>query len=415
MAQEKKTAEVVEENAVQSEQTENTATTATESSVTEDASKDSKPKKKTATKKAASAASKKTAAKKAKATSEKPEEFKDETNIENAEEVSAEVESPKASSAKTASSKLGVADKRKNKEHILTIGDERSVKTNVDLYNEAAIDIRESLQNGKILTDTIDGIEVYDVPDVGKTTVAVVNHGDIKVCIRLEDAVLPPRRVRGVADSEAHQFMLTKRLGAEIDYVIVGIDNTENIAVGNRLQAMKAKRKQFYFKEDRDGNKQLYPDKKAEARVVAVIQKGIFVEIFGAETFIPREELSYQRMVNAEEHFAVGERVLVRVQSIEYDKENFDVYVKASVKRVEENPAIKAINSLQLKQRYVGTVTQVDVDGVFVKLNCGVDVKCKFPTRGRPVRGSKATVAITWIDKNNCRVWGNIISSSAVL
>ncbi len=376
MPRKKKTAEVVEEPIVQIETIKTTTPSETEET----------PKENT-TKKEASTKAKKPA------TSVMPEKMSSTSDEE----------------------KLGVADKRRNTEHILTINGERSVKTKADRYNDAVIDIRESLQNGRILTDTIDGIEEHNVDGVGKITVAVLNHGDIKVCIRLEDAVVPPRRTRGVESAEGHQYMLTKRLGAEIDYVIIGIDNEANIAVGSRLKAMEAKRKHFYFKEDREGNKHIYPDAIAEARIVAVIQKGIFVEIFGAETFIPLEELSYQRMFNAEEQFAVGNRVLVKIQDISYDIENYDVSVKASVKRTEENPALKAIKGLQLKQRYVGTVTQVDVEGVFVKLNCGIDCKCKFPPRGRPVRGSKVTVAITWIDQKNCRVWGNIISSSAVL
>lgn len=381
MPRKKKTVEIVEEPVAQTEAIETTIPSETEETPKESTTKEKPTKKKASTKVKKSVAS----------------------------------ETPEKESSTSDKEKLGVADKRRNTEHILTINGERSVKTKADRYNDAVIDIRESLQNGRILTDTIDGIEEHYVDGVGKIIVAVLNHGDIKVCIRLEDAVIPPRRTRGVESAEGHQYMLTKRLGAEIDYVIIGIDNEANIAVGSRLKAMEAKRKQFYFKEDREGNKQLYPDVIAEARIVAVIQKGIFVEIFGAETFIPLEELSYQRMFNAEEQFAVGERVLVKIQDISYDMENYDVSVKASVKRTEENPAIKAIKGLQLKQRYVGTVTQVDVEGVFVKLNCGIDCKCKFPPRGRPVRGSKVTVAITWIDQKNCRVWGNIISYSAVL
>lgn len=389
------TAEVVEDEAVvQTETTENATASAEEIP------------KKTATKKAATKTKK----------SAEPKSEADNSDTENKPSDAVEtVSDVKKKSSLSKNEKLGVADKRRNTEHILSIDGERSVKTKADRYNESVIDIRESLQNGRILTDTIDGIEEHTVDGVGKITVAVVNHGDIKVCIRLEDAVVPPRRTRGVESVKGHQYMLTKRLGAEIDYVIIGLDNEANIAVGSRLKAMEAKRKQYYFKEDRDGNKQLYPDAVAEARIVAVIQKGIFVEIFGAESFIPLEELSYQRMFNAEEHYAVGGRVLVKIQEISYDTETYDVSVRASVKRTEENPAIKAIKGLQINQRYVGTVTQVDVEGVFVRLNCGIDCKCKFPPRGRPVRGSKATVAITWIDQKNCRVWGNIISSSAVL
>lgn len=404
MPKKKITAEVVEDTFPQTD-LESAEDAASQTDTVEASTPAEKPKK--ATQKKTTTKAKKSATKKPKA---------DTSDAENKPLDAVETISDKSkTNFPPKEEKLGVAEKRRNKEHILSIGDERSVKTEAERYNEAIIDIRESLQNGKILTDTIDGIEEHRINGMGKVTVGVLNHGDIKVCIRLEDAVIPPRRTRGVESVEGHQYMLTKRLGAEIDYVVVGLDNENNIAVGNRLKAMEAKRKQYYFKEDRDGNKLIYPDAVAEARVVAVIQKGIFVEIFGAETFIPLEELSYQRMFNAEDYYTVGNRVLVRIQNITYDTENHEVAVKASVKRAEENPAIKAVKNLQMGQRYVGTVTQVDVEGVFVRLNSGIDVKCKFPARGRPVRGSKVTVVISWVDTETCRAWGGIIAMSSAL
>ena len=47
--------------------------------------------------------------------------------------------------------------------------------------------------------------------------------------------------------------MLTKRLGAEVDYIVKGIDPASGIAAASRLDAMKAKRKQYYLGTDRMG------------------------------------------------------------------------------------------------------------------------------------------------------------------
>ena len=90
-------------------------------------------------------------------------------------------------------------------------------------------------------------------------------------------------------------YMVTKRLGAEVDYIIKGIDAKAGVAVGSRLEAMSAKRRAYYFGTDRDGNNLLYEGICAEARVVSVIRTGIFVDLFGLEVYIPLRELSYQR------------------------------------------------------------------------------------------------------------------------
>ncbi len=430
MATKKKTAEIVEESIVQTEPTE-TSAPAEKEDTPKKSTKKTTTTKKTATKKPAA---KKTTAKKTATTksglvtdeerdtlknvveaneqaikeNEVPAEFAVTDSVPQTPKQPAKKTSDKVDSKKDG---LGVAERRYNTEQIITIGETLSVKTEAAIYNEAAIDIRDSMQNRKILTDTIDGMETID-----GHTVAVLYHGDIKVMIPLEDVVNPPTHIRSdVKRRDAHEYMLTKRLGAEIDYVIVDLDNKNTVAVGNRHIAMEIKKNTYYFRKDRDDDYILYNDRLCEARVVATIKDGIFVELFGIETYIPIEELSWQRMVDATEHFVVGNIILVRIQKLERNLDDMSVNVKVSVKRTTENPALKAIKTLSLKQKYVGTITQVDVEAVYVRLNCGVDCRCDFPKRGSAVRGSKATVAISWIDEKKCRVWGKILSMSAVI
>ena len=105
----------------------------------------------------------------------------------------------------------------------------------------------------------------------------------------------PPEDFRGRLPEDVLHYMVTKRLGAEVDYIIKGIDAKAGVAVGSRLEAMSAKRRAYYFGTDRDGNNLLYEGICAEARVVSVIRTGIFVDLFGLEVYIPLRELSYQR------------------------------------------------------------------------------------------------------------------------
>lgn len=65
----------------------------------------------------------------------------------------------------------------------------------------------------------------------------------------------------------------------------------------------RQRRREYYLDTDRNGHHQLEAGDIAEARVVSVIRPGAFVELFGIEQFIPLEELSYLRWVDATTHF----------------------------------------------------------------------------------------------------------------
>ena len=243
-------------------------------------------------------------------------------------------------------------------------------------------------------------------------SLAVIYHGDYKVIIPAEEAVVPPEDFRGQKPEDVMHYLITKRLGAEVDFIVKGVDAGEGVAVASRLEAMRAKRKEYYMGTDRDGNYRIYSDLNAEARVVSVIRAGIFVDLFGIEVYIPLRELSYQRWMDAQVYFQPGQRILVKVLSVDRTDRNH-IKVTASVKRASENPYEKALKRYSVGNRYVGTVSMVDTNGVFVALDGGVDCLCSYPKRGRPPRGSRVTVRILGINEESNRIWGAITHIAA--
>ncbi len=263
----------------------------------------------------------------------------------------------------------------------------------------------ESLKSKKILTGTIQGVERSEEnPDV---SFAVTYHGDFKIIIPAEETLKPPDNFRNRSPGDVMYYLVTKRLGAEIDYIIKGVDQKTGIAAASRLEAMAIKRREYYYGTDRDGNNRLYEGICAEARVVSVIRTGIFVDIFGLETYIPIRELSYQRWMDAGTHFQAGQRVLVKIMELDRSDRN-NIKVQASVKLAGENPYEKALRRYAVDCRYVGTVSMVDTTGVFVALEGGIDCLCSYPKRGRPPRGTRVTVRILGINYESCRIWGAI-------
>lgn len=299
--------------------------------------------------------------------------------------------------------KTGVKRAAQRGVQVVSIDGHRTVETQEDKDRNDLLDLLESLRTGRILSGTIQGIERAS----DNQSLAIIYHGAFKVVIPAEQAVEPPEDYRDQSPADVFHYLLTKRLGAEVDYIVKGIDQEANVAVASRLEAMKAKRKKYYFGTDRDGNHILYPGQCAEARVVSVIRAGIFVDLFGLEIYIPLRELSYQRMMDASGYFRPGQRILVRVLDVDRTDRN-NIKASASVKQATENPYEKALQRYTVDNRYVGTVSMVDTNGVFVALDGGVDCLCSYPKRGRPPRGARVTVRILGINRESNRIWGAI-------
>lgn len=287
----------------------------------------------------------------------------------------------------------------------VSIDAERTVETDEEKAKNDLLDLLESLKTGRILTGTIQGVERPS--DANAHTVAVIYHGAYKILIPAEEAIEPPADYRDQNPDDVHHYLLTKRLGAEVDYIVKGVDPEAFLAVASRLAAMRVKRKQYYFGTDRDGNNLLYPGVCAEARVISVIRAGIFIDLFGVEVYIPLRELSYQRLTDASGYYQPGQRVLVRILEIDRsDREH--IRVTASVKQAAENPYEKALRRYTVGNRYVGSVSMVDTNGVFVALDGGVDCLCSYPKRGRPPKGARVTIRILGINHDTNRIWGAI-------
>lgn len=295
--------------------------------------------------------------------------------------------------------------KTENTQKIISIDGKLKVETAEEKKKNTLITLNESLKSGKILTGTISGVE-----KLGKKgpSIAVIYMNDYKIMIPASECIdIPPA---GDKDAQQYeQYLLSKRLASEVDFIVKCIEEDNEIAVASRMEAMLRKRKEFLLETDKNGAYIINPDSIVEARVVCTTRAGIIVEIFGAECYIPCRELSYQRIQDATQDFFVGTRVLVKILSIDRNLETGMVNIEASVKQAQENPYEKAMKFYNEGDKYVGTVSMIDENGVFVALSGGIDVLCKYPDRGpRPPRGAVVTVRITVKNEEEKRLFGLI-------
>ena len=298
----------------------------------------------------------------------------------------------------------------RNEERVVTIDRQRSVETEADRQMSDLLDLLESLRSKKIMTGKIEGVE----NSAGGIPSAVLKHGGFKIIIPCFECVNPPADFRDQDPNSVYQYVLNKHLGAEIEFVVKGIDQESEVVVASRKEAMAIRRRQFYFGQDKDGNNILYEGAIAEARVVSVIRPGIFVEVFGVQCYIPSNELSYQRLLDASAHYQNGMRILVKILKLDRtDPKN--VKITVSVKQTKKNPYDTVFERYCVGNHYIGTVTMVDINGIFVALDGGIDCLCPFPIRGRPLIGARVTVRLSHISEESHRVRGDIVYSSHIL
>lgn len=293
--------------------------------------------------------------------------------------------------------------RRPRRRTVVSLDGQRSELTPEARRRQDIIDLSESMKSQRVITGTIAGIERMDEsPDLAY---AVVYHGAFKV-------IIPASEMFEFDEDAADNYRgatLSRRLGAEIDYVVKGIETDAGVAAGSRLEAMRQRRREYYLDTDRNGHHQLEAGDIAEARVVSVIRPGAFVELFGIEQFIPLEELSYLRWVDATPHFRIGDRVLVKILELDRSDRN-NISLKLSVKQAGEDAFKQAISRFKVGNIYVGNVTMITAVGVFVSFE-NVSCLCQFPKRKRPAIGSPVTVRILGADLERLRLWGAIVYS----
>ena len=141
---------------------------------------------------------------------------------------------------------------------------------------------------------------------------------------------LPPTAEYEKLSYDERMALVTRRLysrmGCELDFIVKGIENRSRSIVASRKDAMYRKRQTFYMDTDVSGRPLIYEGRIVQARVVAVAERLIRVEVFGVECNIRGGGLSRAWHGNANENFSVGDVILVRVLTVQRpDVENIRI------------------------------------------------------------------------------------------
>ena len=137
-----------------------------------------------------------------------------------------------------------------------------------------------------------------------------------------------------------------------------------------------------------------------QARVIAVAEKVVRLEIFGVECSVPARNLSWEWIGNAREQFHVGDAVLTQCTSIQCNSETKEVKLEADMKAITKNEVLEKLSRCKVQGRYSGRVTDVHKGATFVKLDIGVNALAYSCTDRRlPGKHDDVSFVVTRLDQ----------------
>ena len=192
-------------------------------------------------------------------------------------------------------------------------------------------ELLRSKEEKRILTGKITGIEdeYYKLKNEN-IPCAIVWYGEIKILIP----------VTHLGTSKQTKSMLRGMLGAEIDFIVMELDENSNIGIASRKDAMEL-RSQIELPK-------LKVNDNIRVRIIAVGIKHIIVEMYGKEVIIKAENLQHTYIVNCKERYNPGEYLKVRIKALDIQNNVYELDAKCFL----DNP-YKAIRKFITEYRRI--------------------------------------------------------------
>jgi len=270
-------------------------------------------------------------------------------------------------------------------------------------------EIKNSHVSGTHLTGILGKVENIENGNV----TAVIDYKGQRIVIPIGEMMIALERPVGereVVYKDRLARILNRMMGAEIDFVVRGIAGSgkERVAVASRKSAMLRLRRRYYFLNTSNGKPQVYPDRVVEARVTAVSQMAIRVEVFGVETSIRNRDLSWGYLGDARDRYSVGDIVQVRVTRVNGDSPE-SLGIRADIRSLTVDTTRDRLMTLKPQTNCMGKITDIRQGVMFISLVDGVRAishRC-FDNR-KPGRGDDVLFVVTKIDEESGTALGII-------
>lgn len=251
-------------------------------------------------------------------------------------------------------------------------------------YDAIIQELNNSQKSNTILTGALSGIERLR----DEIIVALVDYKGFSVTIPLKEMMVELKRPDGQSNDKYNERcirILNKMLGADIDFIICGVDEEEKAAVGSRRTAMLQKRHHNFL----DDKPHIYAGCAAEARIIAVSQMSVRVEVCGVEATVKIQHLSWGYLDDARDVYNVGDSMQVKVTQV-YGETVEDIRIAVDVRSLSADSNRDNLDALKLQSNYIGTVNGAKDRAIFVNLVNGAwGIAFKCMDSRKPVKGDK--------------------------
>ena len=283
---------------------------------------------------------------------------------------------------------------------VLTVEARGEVETEEVREDTIWHEIHNAYRTRRILSGQLGGVEQTD----GGKTIAIVDYKGFRIVIPIKEMLVTQGRFPSGQEYTdlmmQYNKLLNNMLGAEIDFIVRGIDSKTRSVVASRREAMLKKRQIFYLDTDNDGMYRVYDGRLVQARVIAVAEKVVRVEIFGIDYPILARDLSWDWIGDARERFSVGDRVLVRILKVQRDEKPENISVTADIKSVSNNSIRENLKKCRVQGKYAGKVTDVYKGIVYIHLSNGVNAVAHSCYDARtPGKKDDVSLVVTRIDE----------------
>lgn len=174
-------------------------------------------------------------------------------------------------------------------QQVLTIDANGAYETEEDKAELLWHELQNAYRSKRILSGVLSGVE-----ETSSGSIAVVYYKGQRMIIPVSEMELNLSEQNGYGEMKGRQVrILNNMVGCEIDFILIALDDTARSVVASRRLAMLAKRRKFYFPNE-NGNAQITEGRVVQARVIAVAEKVVRLEVFGAECAVPARDIAWE-------------------------------------------------------------------------------------------------------------------------
>lgn len=211
-------------------------------------------------------------------------------------------------------------------------------------------------------------MELRDSREIVETTVSGTTKGGVIVNILGFKGFIPASQLR-VAKT------LHDLIGDVLPAKILEVDKHKNKLILSHREAVfeqKAKMRAETISKLNEADV-------VEGEIVKITDFGVFVDINGIDGLLPLSEITWRRIQHPSEVLTLGERLTVRVLTVDRDLQR----ISLSLKRLQPDPWETVNEQFKVGEVLNGRISKLLNSGVLAELAPGVEAYCAYDHSGR--------------------------------